>query len=74
MAVIAHADERAAACVNFQMDFGGACIECVLEQFAHDGGGPLDDFSCGDFFSGVRGQPVDRFVGRFMHRKTLARA
>ncbi len=44
-AIVDDADEGPAARFDHDIDAGGARVERVLDEFLHDGGGPLDDLA-----------------------------
>lgn len=46
--IVDDADQGAPAGFNGNIDPPRARIECVLDQFLHDGGRPLDDLARGD--------------------------
>ena len=56
-AVVLHADQAHAAGQQAQGDLGGARVQGVVHQLAHDRGGPLHDFAGGDL--------TDQLVGQF---------
>ena len=58
-AIVDDADEAAAAGFHFHADVGGAGVEGVFEELLHDGGGPFDHFSSGDFIGDLIGEDAN---------------
>ena len=58
-AVVAHADEFAAAVFDVDVDVCRPGVDGVFHDFFDDGGGALDDFTGGDLVDEVVGQLLD---------------
>ena len=61
--VVADADERSSAVARLDGEIGRAGVDGVLDQFFHDRGGPLDDFTGGDLRHEVGGQNANGHGG-----------
>ena len=59
LAVVADADELAAAGFDLDADAVGPGIERVLQQFLDHGGGAIDDFAGGDLVRHLVGKNAD---------------
>ena len=58
-AVVAHADEFAAAVFDVDVDLRRAGVDGVFDNFFDDGGGAFDDFARGDLVDEAAGQLLD---------------